>query len=81
MATQAVSVPRDPFLEAFESQHEVVTADPGDFDKWVKLIGAAETLVRCPDSSRFPLFRLLSMSQDAHCCVPLLILSGCVLYR
>lgn len=43
--TQAVSEPKDPLLEAFESQQEAVTADPGDFDKWVKLIGAAERLV------------------------------------
>ena len=44
-ATQAVSEPKDPLLEALESQQEAVTADPGDFDKWVKLIGAAEKLV------------------------------------
>ncbi len=44
-ATQAVSEPKEPLLEAFDSQQEAVTADPGDFDKWVKLIGAAEKLV------------------------------------
>lgn len=45
IATQVITEPKDPLHEAFESQQEAVTADPGDFDKWVKLIGAAEKLV------------------------------------
>ena len=43
---EAVTVPKDPLLEAFESQQQSVTADPGDFNKWVSLISAAEKLVR-----------------------------------
>ena len=43
---EAVTVPKDPLLEAFETQHQAVTADPGDFNKWVSLISAAEKLVR-----------------------------------
>ena len=43
---EAVTVPKDPLLEAFESQQQSVTADPGDFHKWVSLISAAEKLVR-----------------------------------
>ena len=46
-AGHAVNEPKDPLLEAFETQQEAVTADPGNFDKWVSLIGAAEKLVRC----------------------------------
>ena len=59
MATEAVSEPRDPLFEAFESQQEVVTADPGDFDKWVKLIGAAEKLVGCLIPLKLFSFKLL----------------------
>ena len=43
---EAVTVPKDPLLESFDSQQQSVTADPGDFNKWVSLISAAEKLVR-----------------------------------
>lgn len=42
----AVTVPKDPLLEAFETQQQAVTADSGDFNKWVSLISAADKLVR-----------------------------------
>ena len=43
---EAVTVPKDPLLESFDLQQQSVTADPGDFNKWVSLISAAEKLVR-----------------------------------
>ena len=42
---QAVNQPKDPLLEAFESQQEAVKADPTDFNKWVSLLSASEKLV------------------------------------
>ena len=53
----AEAVPKDPLLEAFETQQKAVSADPGDFNKWVSLISAAEKLVRLQ-----PLCRTQSLS-------------------
>lgn len=39
-------VQKDPLLEAFEAQRAAVQADPGDFNKLVGLISAADKLVR-----------------------------------
>ncbi len=39
-------VQKDPLLEAFEAQSAAVQADPGDFNKLVALISAADKLVR-----------------------------------
>ncbi len=44
--SDAPKVQKDPLLEAFEAQHAAVQADPGDFNKLVGLISAADKLVR-----------------------------------
>ena len=51
-----MSQPKDPLLEAFESQQEAVKADPTDFNKWVSLLSASEKLV----CASFPLQGSLS---------------------
>ncbi|CAL8466906.1 g6442 [Coccomyxa elongata] len=42
--SDAPDVQKDPLLEAFEAQHAAVQADPGDFNKLVGLISAADKL-------------------------------------
>ncbi len=67
-AVAAVSEPKDPLLIAVEAQQEAVTADPGDFNKWVSLIGAAEKLVR-PSSGHQLSFKFLSSFMRHKFCV------------
>ena len=38
--------PKDPVLEAFETQYAAAQADPSDFSKWVALLSTSEKLVR-----------------------------------
>ena len=73
-----MSQPKDPLLEAFESQQEAVKADPTDFNKWVSLLSASEKLVCAP----FPLQGSLSSELLNFYILSILFVGlGCISWR